>query len=110
MLDASRLFTLSDDSLPPGQLTSQGFMQHIELGIPADNMHADRSSIPIHKTHTHAHTHTHTYTHTPTRFVGQTLREKYLPFLSTLASPQQLYVRSTNYARTVISVSALLTA
>eukprot|EP01031_Cornospumella_fuschlensis_P036382 gene36382-44134_t len=72
VLDVSRLFSVPDDSLHAGQLTSQGFMQHIEL--------------------------------------GQTLRSKYLSFLSSITSPQQVYVRSTNYARTILSVSALLSS
>lgn len=43
--------------------------------------------------------------------LGQLLRSQYgAPLLDHIRSPQQLYVRSTNYIRTIRSVSALLTA
>ena len=72
-LDPSTAFRVPDYSLSPGQLTSRGFMQHIQL--------------------------------------GQLLRSQYgAPLLDHIRSPQQLYVRSTNYIRTIRSVSALLTA
>lgn len=42
--------------------------------------------------------------------LGQLLRSQYgAPLLDHIRSPQQLYVRSTNYIRTIRSVSALLT-
>ena len=43
--------------------------------------------------------------------LGQLLHSLYGPaLLDGIRSPQQLYVRSTNYARTIRSVSALLIA
>lgn len=42
--------------------------------------------------------------------LGQLLHSQYgAPLLDHIRSPQQLYVRSTNYIRTIRSVSALLT-
>jgi len=43
--------------------------------------------------------------------LGQLLRSQYgAPLLNHIRSPRQLYVRSTNYIRTIRSVSALLMA
>jgi hypothetical protein len=67
------LFHTPDRSLPPGQLTSVGFMQHVHLGY--------------------------------------SLHKAYSSLLEQIVDPnEQLYVRSTNYARTIQSVSALLSS
>lgn len=60
---------MPDNLLDKGQLTSRGFMQHIQLG----------------------------------RF----LRNAYKPVISTLNASKQIYIRSTNYPRTLQSVTAL---
>lgn len=70
VLNPNKLFGTPDLSLPPGQLTSIGFMQHIEL--------------------------------------GELLRSYYTSLLKKIHSSDQIYVRSTNYARTIQSVTALI--
>eukprot|EP01038_Epipyxis_sp_PR26KG_P005846 gene5846-8067_t len=69
-LNTSTIFQTPDLLLSQGQLTSKGFMQHIDL--------------------------------------GKYLRSVYPDFLKKINSPDQIYIRSTNYARTIQSVSALL--
>lgn len=72
-LDPAVVFQRSDYSLPQGQLTSRGFVQHLEL--------------------------------------GQLLLRAYdTLFLQKIVQAEQVYVRSTNYVRTIQSVSALLMA
>lgn len=62
-LDSPSLFGRSDMTLPQGQLTSTGFMQHIHLG---DHLHNAYSS-----------------------------------FISSVNSVKEVYIRSTNYHRTI---------
>ena len=69
-LSLSQVFTQSDSDIPPGILTTRGFMQHILLG-----KHLSKSD----------------------RFD-----------LETLTAPDDLYIRSTNYRRTILSVVALM--
>jgi hypothetical protein len=72
-LDPAVVFQRSDYTLPQGQLTSRGFVQHLEL--------------------------------------GQLLLRAYdALFLQKIVQAEQVYVRSTNYVRTIQSVSALLMA
>ena len=63
-LDPHKVLSGSDYTLPPGQLTSRGFMQHIDLGQLLHGYYATA-------------------------------------LLNQVTSSSQLYVRSTNYARTV---------
>jgi hypothetical protein len=53
----------SDYLLPQGQLTSQGFFQHLQL--------------------------------------GSILQQRYEEYFHKIHTPEQIYVRSTNYARTI---------
>lgn len=69
-LNLSEVFTLSDSDIPPGILTTRGFMQHILL--------------------------------------GKHLLKSYRFYLERVTSPQDLYIRSTNYRRTILSVVALM--
>lgn len=61
-LDPSIFLNISDFSLPPGQLTSRGFMQHIHL--------------------------------------GKLIRSTYHDYFHRL-TPKDMYIRSTNYLRTI---------
>eukprot|EP00605_Chrysophyceae_sp_TOSAG23-4_P002653 GSChrysophyteH1.ASY1.ANO1.2929.1 assembled CDS len=70
-LDPEQIFAVDDKELPPGQLTSRGFMQHIDLGAALAIQY--KSFLKSYITNTHA-----------------------------------LKIRSTNYARTLQSVAALL--
>ena len=69
-LSLSQVFTQSDSDIPPGILTTRGFMQHILL--------------------------------------GKHLSKAYRFYLETLTAPDDLYIRSTNYRRTILSVVALM--
>jgi len=62
--------SISDYLLPQGQLTSQGFFQHLQLGAIFHTAYGDY----FHKIHT----------------------------------SEQIYLRATNYARTIQSISALV--
>lgn len=62
-LDAVPLFGRSDLTLPQGQLTSTGFMQHIHL--------------------------------------GDHLQRAYASFMKSVSSAKEVYIRSTNYHRTI---------
>lgn len=66
-LNKASVMQSSDYSLAPGQLTSKGFMQHVQLGELLYNYYAARK----------------------------------IPFLATISSADQVYIRSTNYARTI---------
>ena len=69
-IDRDTAFSRYDSELPPGQLTSLGYMQHADL--------------------------------------GKSLAPAYSGLISTMSSGRDIYVRSTNYERTVQSVAALL--
>jgi len=62
-LDSTHLFSRSDTTLPQGQLTSTGFMQHIHL--------------------------------------GDHLQQAYATFIRSVTSAKDVYIRSTNYHRTI---------
>ena len=69
-LNLSQVFTQCDSDIPPGILTTRGFMQHVLL--------------------------------------GKHLSRAYKFYLETVTSPHDLYIRSTNYRRTILSVVALM--
>ena len=69
-IDKDAAFSVYDSELLPGQLTSLGYMQHVDL--------------------------------------GRALHVPYSALVSQMTSGRDIYVRSTNYERTVQSVAALL--
>ncbi len=70
-LNPAAIFKTPDLHLPPGQLTTRGFMQHVHL--------------------------------------GSALAQAYQPFLQKhVVTPSNVFVRSTNYNRTIQSAAALL--